>query len=88
MREVTARTLATDAPATIAAGIPLRELEESEESESSAPAVRDVAADDIGAVEPETETDWGTIARFDERIDLLKLTFSYKVRCRGVTNRG
>jgi hypothetical protein len=87
MREVTARTLATDAPATIAAGIPLRELEESEESESSAPAVRDVAAD-IGAVEPEIETDWGTIARFDERIDLLKLAFSYKVRCRGVANRG
>jgi len=85
MREVTARTLATDAPATIAAGIPLRE---SEESESSAPAIRDVAADDVGAVEPETETDWGTIARFDERIDLLKLVFSYKVRWRGVTYRG
>ena len=82
---MTARTLATDAPATIAAGIPLRE---SEESESSAPAIRDVAADDVGAVEPETETDWGTIARFDERIDLLKLVFSYKVRWRGVTYRG
>jgi hypothetical protein len=47
MREVTARTLATDAPATIAAEIPLRELEESEESEPLAPAVRDVAADDV-----------------------------------------
>jgi hypothetical protein len=47
MRDVTIRILAADAPATIAAETPLRESEESEESESSAPAIRDVAADDV-----------------------------------------
>ena len=41
---MTTRILAADAPATIAAETPLRE---SEESGSSAPAIRDVAADDV-----------------------------------------
>jgi hypothetical protein len=70
MRKVTTRTLATDAPATTAAEVPFRELEESEESELSWSAATDVAADDARAGEDETEMDWGTIAKVEERSNL------------------